>query len=106
MHEALLNLALALITVGAVAISTYLVPYIKGKIGAQTYVNIVNWVGRAVKAAELLFNAPASGEAKRDYVIDFIDKKFNAKKEVISKEDIRVLLEAACEELKKTSQPK
>ena len=43
---------------------------------------IIKWVTKAVEAAEVLFDAPKSGEEKREYVIKFIDKMFNSKKEV------------------------
>ena len=56
--------------------------------------------GRAVKAAEKLFPESGTGEQKKEYVINFIDKLFNKKKIVITKEQIEVLLEAAVEELK------
>ena len=48
-----------------------------------------------MQAAEILFDAPKSGEAKRAYVIRFISQMFNSKKETITEEQIRILLEAA-----------
>lgn len=82
-------------------ITGFIIPYLKTKITAEQMVEIARWVTKAVEAAEVLFNAPKSGEEKREYVIDFIDKMFNSKKEVITKDQIRVLLEASWREMKK-----
>ena len=60
---------------------------------------ISQWVTKTVQAAEVLFNTPKSGDEKRGYVIDMIDQMFNSKKEVITKEQIRILLEAAWKEM-------
>ena len=57
------------------------------------------WVEKAVQAAEILFDAPKSGEAKRAYVIRFVSQMFNSKKEVITDEQIRILLEAALQQM-------
>lgn len=61
---------------------------------------------KAVEAAEVLFDAPKSGEEKREYVIKFIDKMFNSKKEVITEEQIRILLEAAWKQMQDNTQTK
>ena len=48
-----------------------------------------------MEAAEVLFDLPESGEEKREYVVNFIDNMFNSRKEVITRDQIRILLEAA-----------
>ena len=60
---------------------------------------IVKWVTKAVQATEVLFDAPKSGKKKREYVINFIDNMFNSKKEIITKDQIRILLEAAWKQM-------
>ena len=50
----------------------------------------------------MLFDIPKSGEEKREYVTAFIDKMFNSKKEVITEDQIRVLLESALKQMSKT----
>ena len=69
--------------------------------------NIEYWVVKAVRAAEAMFVEGASGDAKREYVTHFIQDKFNKNgKELITDEQIRILLEAAWEEYIKDRQKK
>lgn len=108
MNTAIFNLIIALIPVIGAIITTYLIPYLKSKTTAQDAENIKHqieimkeqyetaekWVAKAVEAAEVLFPGEKQGINKREWVIDFIDKEMNKEKEVITKEQIRVLLEA------------
>lgn len=48
-----------------------------------------------------LFTETKQGASKKQYVVDFINKKFNSKKVVITEDQIEILLEAAVNELKK-----
>lgn len=95
MNEQLFNIILLTIPVIEAVITGILIPYIKTKTSAARMDEIGKWVTRAVQAAELLFDTPKSGDEKREYVINFIDKMFNSKKEVITKDQIRILLEAS-----------
>lgn len=95
MNEQILNIVVLLIPVIGAAITGILIPYVKTKISVTQMEEIIKWVTKAVHAAEVLFDTPKSGEEKREYVINFIDKMFNSKKEVITKDQIRILLEAA-----------
>ncbi len=99
MNDSFFKFIMALIPVFGAVITGFVVPYIKTKISATQMDEIVKWVGNAVHAAEVLFDAPKSGEEKREYVINFIDKMFNSKKEVITKDQIRILLEASWKEM-------
>ena len=99
MSENLFNVILLIIPVVSAIITGFIIPLIKSKISATHMEEIIKWVGKAVQAAEVLFDAPQSGDKKREYVIDFIDKMFNSKKEVITREQIRILLEAAWKEM-------
>lgn len=100
MSEQLFNIVLLLIPVIGAVITGILIPYVKTKISATQMDEIIKWVAKAVQAAEVLFDAPKSGEEKREYVINFIDKMFNSKKEIITKDQIRILLEAAWKQMK------
>lgn len=99
------NLYKAIITliplIGAV-ITGFIIPYIKTKISSAKLDEISQWVTKATEAAEVLFDIPKSGEEKREYVTAFIDKMFNSKKEVITEDQIRVLLESALKQMSKT----
>lgn len=106
MDDRLFQIILLLVPVLGAIITGYIVPLIKSNISANQLDEIIRWIGKAVAAAEVLFNVPKSGEEKREYVINFIDKMFNAKKEVITKDQIRILLEAAVKQMNDNTQTK
>ena len=99
MNEQVFNIIILLIPVIGAVITGILIPYVKTKISATQMDEIIKWVTKTVQAAEVLFDAPKSGEEKREYVINFIDKMFNSKKDVITKDQIRILLESACKQM-------
>ena len=101
MNEALFDIIMALIPVCGLIITGFVIPYLKVSIGNKQLVYISQWVKKAVEAAEVLFDTPKAGEEKRQYVIDFIDKMFNSKKVIITKDQIRMLLESAWKEMTK-----
>lgn len=101
MNENLFDIIMALIPVCGLIITGFVIPYLKVSIGSKQLVYISQWVKKAVEAAEVLFDTPKSGEEKRQYVIDFIDKMFNSKKVIITKDQIRMLLESAWKEMTK-----
>lgn len=95
MSDLLFQILLSCIPILSIIITSFLIPYLKTKISATQMEEISKWVTKAVQAAEVLFNTPNSGTEKRDYVIHFIDNIFNAKKTIITKDQIRILLEAS-----------
>ena len=95
MNEQLYNIILLFIPILGAVITGFFIPYLKTKVSVTQMEEIIKWVTKAVEAAEVLFDAPKSGEEKREYVINFIDKMFNTKKEIITKDQIRLLLESA-----------
>ena len=103
MTEQLFNVVLLLIPAIGSVITGILIPYLKTRISAAQTDEISKWVTRAVQAAEILFDAPRSGEEKREYVIQFIDRMFNARKVIITKDQIRILLEACCQQMRITA---
>ena len=107
MNQAVFNFILALIPLIGFIIVTYIVPIFKERFTDAQIKNIEYWVVKAVRAAEAMFVEGASGDAKREYVIHFIQGKFNKNgKELITDEQIRILLEAAWEEYIKDRQEK
>lgn len=104
MDDRLFQVVLACIPVFGAIMTYFIVPYLKSKVTATQMEEITKMVVKAVAAAEVLFDVPKSGNEKREYVINFIDKMFNSKKEVITKEQIRVLLEAAWKEMNDSTQ--
>lgn len=103
MDDNLFRIILACIPVIGAIITGFLIPYLKTKISTEKLEEVIVWVGQAVNAAEVLFDAPKSGEQKREYVINLIDKMFNSKREVITKDQIRVLLESAVKTMNDTA---
>lgn len=99
MNDTIFNLILTFIPVIGSIMAGFLIPYIKAKISNQQLETINQWVIYAVNAAEILFKKPGSGCSKKEYVIAFISNMFNRKKEVITPEQIRILLEAAWKEM-------
>lgn len=102
MNDNLYKIIMALIPLIGAIITGYIIPYIKTKISSEKLNEISQWVTKAVQAAEVLFDTPKSGEEKREYVIDFINKTFNSKKEVITEDQIRILLESAWKQMTET----
>lgn len=103
MSDKLFNVIMLIIPVLGVIITSFVVPYIKSKISATQLDEIIKWVGKAVACAEVIFDTPKSGDEKREYVVSFINKMFNSKKQVITTDQIRVLLEAAVKTMNDTA---
>lgn len=83
-------------------VTSFIIPYIKTQISVTQIEEITKWIAKAVQAAEVLFNTPKSGNEKREYVINFIDKMFNSKKKIITQDQIRILLEASWKQMTRT----
>lgn len=65
----------AVIALLAAVVSTFLVPWIKGKVEAQKLEKIMDWVTIAVSAAEQIYKESGMGEKKKQYVLDFLEDK-------------------------------
>ena len=61
----------AVIALCAVLITTFVIPWVKSKAGAQDTENMLAWVTIAVQAAEQLYTSK-DGAAKKEYVLDFL----------------------------------
>ena len=85
----------AVITLIAAIITTFLIPWIKGKIDAAKLAQIVEWVGIAVRAAEQIYNESGMGEKKKQYVLDFLASKGFT----LDPDSINAMIEAAVKEL-------
>ena len=92
-------LANAVIAVVAIAITAYLVPWIKSRTTAAQREEINEWVKIAVQAAEQLCNSGKLGnkEEKKQYVVDFLVQK-NLKIELT---ELDKMIEAAVLEINK-----
>lgn len=65
----------AIITLAALLITTFLIPWIKSKVDAEKLYEVRQWATIAVKAAEMIYNKSGMGEVKKKYVADFLTSK-------------------------------
>ena len=86
-----------IITVLAILITMYVVPYIKSKIDAEKLSQIVDWVTYAVEAAEQIYKESGMGAIKNKYVKQFLEGHGVD----LDIEQIDVLIESAVKKLKK-----
>lgn len=77
--------------------ATFVIPYIRAKIGDEKFAELQKWVKAGVQAAEMLFKETGMGAAKKEYVIEFLKQKGYT----LDAETISNLIESAVWELKK-----
>lgn len=65
----------AIITIVVFAVGTFLLPWIKQKIGAAKTAELLRWVGIFVRAAEQIFRESGMGEQKKAYVLQKLQEK-------------------------------
>jgi hypothetical protein len=82
--EGIITLAVALVT-------AFLIPYIKEKISEERYIELQTWVNVAVESAEMIYTGTGRGAEKKQYVLDFLDKKGY----IIDFDSVEAMLEAA-----------
>lgn len=64
----------AIITLFAVLISSFLIPFLKEKLSKERYEKLKTWVSVAVKAAEQLYGSK-TGKQKKEYVLAYLKEK-------------------------------
>lgn len=90
-------IANAVIAVVAVAITAYLVPWIRSRTTAAQREEINAWVKIAVQAAEQIYRGSGKGPERKQYVLDFLAQK-NLK---IDLSELDKMVEAAVLEINK-----
>ena len=100
MSENLFEVLLTLIPVLGAILTYFVVPYIKARVETANLEQYRQWADLAVKAAEMLWTETGHGPDKKRYVVQFLDKLFNAKKTVVTEEQLHVLIEAAITQMK------
>ena len=100
MDKKLFDLILMLIPVLVTILTSFIIPYIKEKIGNEKLVKYMAWAKLAVECAEMMFKERGMGKAKKEYVISFLNNMFNKNKVVITSEQIEILVESAVKEMK------
>lgn len=82
MNDLTFNVLKLAISVCTILVTIYVIPYIKAKIAADKYSELIDTIERAVRAAEQTIGA-GNGPVKKDEVMAFI-------LEYVSKEGIKV----------------
>ncbi len=99
MDDNIFKLILGLIPVIGTVITYFVIPFFKSKISGEKLEQYRKWASLAVKASEMLWTESGSGADKKSYAVSFLDRLFNSKKTVISKQQLNILIEAAVQEL-------
>lgn len=100
MNEVLFNLVLAIVAVICTAIARFVIPYIKSLINLKNLEEYKKWANLAVRCAEMVWSETGHGADKKQYVVDFLNNLFNAKKIVITEDQLNILIESAVQQLK------
>lgn len=62
----------ALIALAAAILTTFVVPAVRQKMGAQDFAQMLKWVKIGVQAAEMIYKGTGMGKLKKAYVKDFL----------------------------------
>ena len=100
MNDDIFKIILGLISILGTVLTGIVVPYVKEKIGNEKLAKYEEWATLAVRSAEMIFSDKGMGEAKKEYVINFLNDLFNKNKVVITPQQIEILLEAAVKSMK------
>lgn len=65
----------AVITLAALLITTFLVPWIRLKVSTEKLEQVKKWTALGVKAAEMIYKGSGMGDVKKQYVRRFLESK-------------------------------
>ncbi len=99
MSEILFELLRLVVLLAVFAVSCYLIPWIRGKIGQDRLDEITRWVNTAVLMAQQVYHAQTGAERKA-IVIDLLRDILIAKNISISDDQLDMLVEAAVKQMK------
>lgn len=99
MNDILFEVIKVIVMMAALVVVRYLVPWIKGKIGADKLTEIEKWTKYAVEMAQQVhWSKP--GQDRKYIVTMFMKEILTAKNIAISAEQLDTLIEAAVKEMK------
>lgn len=99
MNEIIFEIIKVVVMVAALVITRYLVPWLKGKIGADKLDAAEKWTRYAVlKAQQVLWEK--DGQDRKAYVTEFLKEILIANNVALSNEQLDVLIEAAVKQMK------
>ena len=79
----------------AALITAFVIPYIKAKFTAEQLSTLTKWVDVGVSAAEQIFSISHQGDAKKQYVLNFLESKGYT----VNTDEVDTLIEAAVNKL-------
>lgn len=88
-----------LVMVAALLISTYIVPWIKAKIGEAKLAEVKLWAEQVVLMVQQVYKG-WTGDDKKQFVVDFLERLLIQKNISISDEQLDILIEAAVKQMK------
>lgn len=65
----------AVISLVAVLVTAFLIPWLKRKLSAERQAELADWIAVAVSAAEQIYSGPGRGAEKKEYVLAFLESK-------------------------------
>ena len=92
------QIVVAVIGLLGIIITSVVVPLIKSKLTNSQWESIKNYALAGVQAAEIIFNAQGQGEAKFEWVADYIEQQCAAHGIKIDGDTIKVVIENAWKE--------
>ena len=93
------QIVVAVIGLLGIIITSVVVPLIKSKLTNSQWESIKNYALAGVQAAEIIFNAQGQGEAKFEWVADYIEQRCAEHGIKIDANTIKVVIENAWAEL-------
>lgn len=99
MSEILFEVLRLVVLLAVFAVSCYLIPWIRGKIGQDRLDEITRWVNTAVLMAQQVYHAQTGAERKA-IVIDLLKGILTAKNISISDNQLDLMIEAAVKAMK------
>lgn len=100
MNENWFNVILGVISILGTILTGILIPYFREKIGNEKIAKYEYWALTAVECAEMIFSNQGEGNAKKEYVVNFLNNIFNKKRTVLTSEQIEILVESAVKQMK------
>jgi hypothetical protein len=98
--ELFVKIIMCIITICFIIITTYLIPYIKNKIGDNNYNKLLKYIAIAVRCAEQIFE-DTEAERKKEYVMEQVQSFINTKLKIdITYDELNTLVEGIVNEVK------
>lgn len=99
--EMFIRIIQLILAILSIVITTYIIPYIKAKVGTEKFNQVKLWTNIFVDAAEQTVTRPGAGQKKLILVTDWLKNKLRELGVELSDEQIRLLIEDAVYNMKK-----